>query len=65
MAFGMGVHYCLGAMLARMELRVALEQVLRRMGEVRIETTGKPISHEHKMLIRALTSLPISFTRLH
>ena len=63
-AFGMGVHYCLGAMLARSELRIALENVLKRMSNIRIENGGRPLLHERKMTVRALTSLPITFSKL-
>jgi cytochrome P450 len=37
MAFGNGIHKCLGAPLARMEMRVVLEEVLRRIPDYRIE----------------------------
>jgi cytochrome P450 len=59
--FGMGVHYCLGAMLARSELRIALKTVLHRLRDVRIVNDGGPLLHERKMTVRALTSLPITF----
>ena len=36
LAFGYGAHYCLGVHLARLELRVALEELLRRVRDVRI-----------------------------
>jgi cytochrome P450 len=36
MAFGVGIHRCLGSNLARMELRVALEEWLRRMPRFRL-----------------------------
>ncbi len=36
LGFGQGVHYCLGANLARLELRVLYEELLSRFGEVRV-----------------------------
>src|SRR5262249_54354199 len=38
--FGHGIHVCLGAALARLEGRVALEEVLRRMPEYEVEPAG-------------------------
>jgi cytochrome P450 family 142 subfamily A polypeptide 1 len=39
-AFGLGSHFCLGANLARMEMRVALEQILRRMPDMEYAEDG-------------------------
>ncbi len=36
-AFGSGIHRCAGSNLARMELRVAIEEWLRRIPEFRLE----------------------------
>jgi cytochrome P450 len=36
LGFGQGVHYCLGANLARLELRVLYEELLSRFDEVRV-----------------------------
>ena len=36
LSFGFGTHFCLGASLARLELRVYLEELLSRVAEVRV-----------------------------
>ncbi|CAM5655378.1 Cytochrome P450 OS=Streptomyces rimosus subsp. rimosus (strain ATCC / DSM 40260 / JCM 4667 / NRRL 2234) OX=1265868 GN=SRIM_034070 PE=3 SV=1 [Streptomyces rimosus subsp. rimosus] len=36
MAFGHGIHHCLGAPLARMELRIAFPALLRRFPDLRL-----------------------------
>jgi len=36
LGFGQGVHYCLGANLARLELRVLFEELLTRFADVRV-----------------------------
>ncbi len=39
LAFGYGAHYCVGVHLARLELRVALEELLARLSDIRIDET--------------------------
>jgi cholest-4-en-3-one 26-monooxygenase len=59
MAFGGGGrHFCLGAGLARLELRVAFEEVLRRMRDLRL--AGEP-RRLRSTWANALTTLPIEF----
>jgi cytochrome P450 len=58
--FGRGIHFCIGAALARTELQIAITTVLRRMPELRLtrETvewqTAPPI-------FRGLKALPVAF----
>ena len=40
-AFGLGTHFCLGAGLARLEIRVFFEEFVKRVGDVR--TTAEPV----------------------
>ena len=59
LGFGYGVHYCLGAALARLESTIALETMLRRLPALRmtIETpTFRP-----NYFLRGLESLPVAF----
>jgi cholest-4-en-3-one 26-monooxygenase len=59
MAFGGGGrHFCLGAGLARLELRVTLEEVVRRFGDIRL--AGEP-QRLRSNWANGLTSLPIEF----
>ena len=57
-AFGYGLHTCLGAALARMELIVALRALLRRTPNLRLNSTR--LEYAPIYFLRALTSLPIT-----
>jgi cytochrome P450 len=60
LAFGYGAHYCLGAALARMEGRVALEQIHARLPDYQVDHDAKVRFHSSN--VTGWTSLPISFT---
>jgi cytochrome P450 len=60
LAFGGGVHRCLGSHLARLELRVALEQLHERIPDYAIKPGEEP---KYTMGIRAVDYLPLVFTR--
>ena len=59
-AFGIGSHFCLGANLARMEMRVAIEQVLRRMPDMEY-AAGGPVLVPSK-LVRTCSEMKVRFT---
>lgn len=59
LAFGQGVHFCLGASLARLEGRVALEEVWKRMPDYEIDPTG--LVRVHSVNVRGFAALPIAF----
>lgn len=58
LAFGFGVHYCLGAMLARMEMKAVLSELLPRLGSV--ELAGKP-EQMKTLFVGGLKRLPIRY----
>ena len=60
LAFGAGPHRCAGSNLARLNLRVALEEVLRRLDDIRLDSDG-PVPF-HSVLNRAPLTVPITFT---
>jgi cytochrome P450 len=61
LAFGYGLHFCLGAALARLEGRVALEEVLRRWTEWDVDIDRGHMAHTAS--VRGWGSLPVRPTR--
>ncbi len=61
LAFGAGVHFCPGAMLARQELRSAFTQILKRLDNIDLAVPANSLTHHPSMLHRRLRSLPVSF----
>jgi hypothetical protein len=57
-AFGVGAHRCLGAALARLELKVLLEEALPRLGDYRL--TGPPTRYAG--VTRGIQNLHVTFT---
>jgi len=55
-SFGAGIHFCLGAPLARLEMQIAFETILRRMP--RLELLAEP-EWKPTYIIRGLKSLPV------
>ncbi|MBF6211080.1 cytochrome P450 [Nocardia puris] len=56
-AFGHGIHYCLGAGLARLETRIALDGLARRYPDLRL--AAGDLRWRESLLIRGLHSLPV------
>jgi cytochrome P450 len=59
-AFGEGIHYCLGAPLARLEGRIALETVLARIPDY--EISGDVQRFTSTVNMRTVWQLPVTFT---
>jgi hypothetical protein len=60
LAFGYGAHFCLGAALARMEGKVALEQIHRRIPDYDVDHDAKVRFHSSN--VTGWTHLPITFS---
>jgi len=60
LAFGQGMHYCLGAPLARLETQVALTTLLRRLPELRLDRPGQPLRWNPGLFVRGLEQLPVA-----
>jgi hypothetical protein len=59
LAFGKGTHFCLGAALARLEGRVALEVVQARFPDFEIDPAG--LVRMHSANVRGYAAMPITF----
>ncbi|WP_279580434.1 cytochrome P450 [Fodinicola feengrottensis] len=61
-AFGHGLHFCLGAPLARLEGKIALELILERFGTLELATELDQLVWRPSGLMRGLAALPVSVT---
>jgi len=60
LAFGRGVHFCLGAALARLEARISLEEILARAPRYEIDEPG--LVRIHSGNVRGFATIPIALT---
>ncbi len=58
-AFGYGIHYCIGAPLARLEGRIALEALLRRFPDMRLAVSAGELKRRPSLLIHGFADLPV------
>ncbi len=60
LGFGYGAHFCLGAALARMEGKVAVEEIMRRIPDYEVDHDAKVRFHSSN--VTGWRSLPVTFT---
>ncbi len=60
-AFGKGIHYCLGAPLARLEGQIAIGMLLQRFPHLRLAQEPEQLIWGQNPLLHGLTSLPVAF----
>lgn len=59
-AFGSGIHFCLGAALARREMTISLERLLTRIGGWRF-AEGNDFTHHSSIILRGMKELNLEF----
>lgn len=61
LAFGKGIHFCLGAPLARLEGQIALSTLLGRLPDLHLASDPEQLRWTRNHMLRGLTSLPVAF----
>lgn len=59
LAFGHGIHYCLGAPLARLEAEIAIDKLLERFPELGLADEPESLGWRDSSLMRGLRTLPV------
>jgi len=62
LTFGHGIHYCLGAALARLEAQVAFEELLARLPDWSIDADQDELDRIRSYMVRGPARLPLAFT---
>jgi cytochrome P450 len=61
--FGAGIHRCVGAALARMEVKVAAREIIKRLDNIRLAIPVEEISYLPTIATHTVERLPLTFTR--
>ncbi|WP_436792540.1 cytochrome P450 [Actinospongicola halichondriae] len=64
LGFGIGTHYCMGANLAKAELRVVFEELFKRLPDIRVADDA-PLDRGDSSLVISIAHLPAVFTPEH
>lgn len=62
LAFGAGIHHCIGAQLARREIAIAVRELTARLKDIRLVNPGQ-ISHTPSVILRGLNEFEIEFSK--
>jgi cytochrome P450 PksS len=62
LAFGLGIHYCLGAPLARLEAQIAFGTLLRRVSALRLAVPADALRWRRGLVLRGLEAMPVELS---
>lgn len=60
LSFSRGIHFCLGAPLARLEGQVAIGAMVERFPNLRLANSDEPVQWREQLILRGLETLPLS-----
>jgi cytochrome P450 len=63
LSFGSGIHKCVGIALARMEIKVAAQEFIRRLKDIRLAMPVEELTYLPTLASQTLERLPLTFTR--
>lgn len=63
LTFGAGIHKCVGIALARMEVKVAAQEIVRRLTDIRLAVPASELTFLPTLATHTFTSLPLTFRR--
>jgi cytochrome P450 len=61
LSYGHGIHFCLGAPLARLEARIAFESIFSRLADVRLAIPLEQVRFISQPILRQVERLPLEF----
>jgi cytochrome P450 len=62
-AFGVGVHRCIGIALARMEIKVAAREVIKRLANIKLAVPAEELRYLPTVATHTIKELPLTLTR--
>lgn len=63
LTFGAGIHRCVGAALARMEIKVAAQEIIKRLDDIKLAVPVEELSYLPTVATQTLVRLPLTFSR--
>lgn len=61
--FGYGIHYCLGAPLARLEGKIAIGTLIQRIPNLRLAVSADELTYRQSTIVRGLVNLPVTWNK--